>query len=87
MSREFPEETIDLRMSQPAHSDLAVPRVGLERGHLLDPLPFALRHPEYGADQRHVEILRTRARTSVMARDDPVDHVPAHLVWGQDPLM
>ncbi|MBB3875950.1 hypothetical protein GGR47_002196 [Sphingomonas aquatilis] len=31
MSREFPEETIDLRMSQPAHPNLAVPRVGLER--------------------------------------------------------
>lgn len=50
---------------------------------MLDPFVLALRHPEDGADQRHVKVLCAPARTSMMSRyvHQPVPHarlLPAH---------
>src|SRR3546814_9856943 len=62
------------------HPDLAALAIGLERRYLVDPLPFALGLAEDGANERHISVPRGVRRLGQAGRQQPVDHVPAHLV-------
>src|SRR3546814_3460672 len=62
------------------HPNLAALAISLERRYLVDPLPFALSLAEDGANERHISVPRGVRRFGQAGRQQPVDHIPAHLV-------
>src|SRR3546814_9417359 len=69
-----------LFVRQMPHPNLAALAISLERRYLVDPLPFALGLAEDGANERHISVPRGVRRFGQAGRQQPVDHIPAHLV-------
>src|SRR3546814_18175669 len=62
------------------HPNLAALAISLERRYLVDPLPFALGLADDGANERHISVPRGVRRFGQAGRQQPVDHIQAHLV-------
>src|SRR3546814_13386932 len=62
------------------HPNLAALAISLERRYLVDPLQFALGLAEDGANERHISVPRGDRRFGQAGRQQPVDHITAHLV-------
>src|SRR5690242_12475072 len=87
MLRQIAEERLSLLMGEVANPDLPGPRIGLERGHGLDPLPFAHGLSKNRADEGDIEILGSVRTAGEPSLDQLVDRVPADLVEGPAPQM
>src|SRR3546814_1260358 len=73
-----------LFVRQMPHPNLAALAISLERRYLVDPLPFALGLAEDGANERHISVPRGVRRFGQAGRQQPVDHIPAHLVRSEE---